>query len=1340
MKTLVKALLLLMIPILLQAVRFENHGDVKITSITPNVAQINGSTKMTIKGSGFTEESKVVVSPMLSDTSALISTIDTDGTAYGITISGNIAYVADGGAGVSIIDVSDLTNPTTLSTIDTAGWAYGITISGNIAYVADGYEGVSIIDVSDPTNPTTLSTIDTAERAFGITISGNIAYVADARAGVSIIDVSDPTNPTTLSTIDTGSWAYGITISGNIAYVADGRAGVSIINVSDPTNPTTLSTIDTAGYAYGITISGNIVYVADGSEGVSIIDVSDPTNPTTLSTIDTNRKAQGITISGNIAYVADYEAGVSIIDVSDPTNPTTLSTIDTAGWAEGITISGNIAYVADGYKGVSIIDVSDPTNPTTLSTIDTDGEARGITISGNIAYVADGYKRVSIIDVSDPTNPTTLSTIDTDGEARGITISGNIAYVTNGAVVSIIDVSDPTNPTTLSRIYTYSMAYGITISGNIAYLANGGAGVRIIDVSDPTNPTTLSTIDTAGKALDITISGNIAYVADEDEGVSIIDVSDPTNPTTLSTIDTAGWADGITISGNIAYVADYGAGVSIIDVSDPTNPTTLSTIDTAGTAEGITISGNIAYVADYFAGVSIIDVSDPTNPTTLSTIDTDGEARGITISGNIAYVVSNFGFGLVSIIENPMAFTQTTNFIDSNTLEVIFPNFSVKGKYNVQITNDNDNYAIVHGGITLISQEEAQTLPNNDLTVTTYDEIIEIDLKETNAVELNSLLKIRDNYIMNINNIGEKNRFSVATSNKNIAYYTDTNKIFFQSTGEVTITISAKGYSDSIRFKVIDSSNPTTFQDSSKDAIIIIGHLDDKGGELSIDNPYDPLRYSINRIGNNIYKTLSMFGIDKDHIQYFNPNGKQELVDHDNDKVKDNAVDHIDFTWNDVVSTLNSLDSSSTDPVILWMVDHGSTDQIKIGANQTVTTTQIKEAIDNFQTNTGRTVITILDACYSGSIANAIKKDNRVIISSSDSTSVTYMDTFGISFSHYLLKYLKRGDSIKDSFEKAKEAYNKKLAKNNVSINPLYSNQTSLAKKLYSTIPNPTDDDYTLSDFNIGNGEPLFLDYTGKDNNIILTSNSLELQVKTDHPYPSLAKLYALITPPDPVEDVGTAKIVNTQMLELYIDNDGYSKNMYNFNTKGDYTVTYVLEDDDGNSYISDTAIVTQTISSDENKTSNTITLSAGWNLVALDSDLDDLNDTTIIWQYDDKWKAYSPNKQLQTIVNNTSSIDTITESINSTNGTWILSDAVQYLDTHTITASSNKTYQSGWNLAGTNTTINTKEIECSNSTVNSIWKYKNNSWMLRTDKPNTFNLYSFDTIKANEGFWVHCK
>jgi hypothetical protein len=118
-----------------------------------------------------------------------IGSLDTPGSARGITAKGNYAYVADGWKGLQIIDISDPSSPKEVGNLDTPGWAYGITAKGNYAYVADAGGGLRIIDISDPSFPKEVGSLDTPGEVQDITVVDNYVYLADYGSGLWIFKV-----------------------------------------------------------------------------------------------------------------------------------------------------------------------------------------------------------------------------------------------------------------------------------------------------------------------------------------------------------------------------------------------------------------------------------------------------------------------------------------------------------------------------------------------------------------------------------------------------------------------------------------------------------------------------------------------------------------------------------------------------------------------------------------------------------------------------------------------------------------------------------------------------------------------------------------------------------------------------------------------------------------------------------------------------------------------------------------------------------------------------------------------------------------------------------------------
>lgn len=98
------------------------------------------------------------------------------GSYSDVAVNGNYAYLLQD-QDLVIVDITNPSNPVEAGRIINPSTAYGITISGNYAYVADGDDGLVIIDVSNPAVPTIKGTYDTDGWTKKIVVSGKYAYV-----------------------------------------------------------------------------------------------------------------------------------------------------------------------------------------------------------------------------------------------------------------------------------------------------------------------------------------------------------------------------------------------------------------------------------------------------------------------------------------------------------------------------------------------------------------------------------------------------------------------------------------------------------------------------------------------------------------------------------------------------------------------------------------------------------------------------------------------------------------------------------------------------------------------------------------------------------------------------------------------------------------------------------------------------------------------------------------------------------------------------------------------------------------------------------------------------------
>jgi len=300
----------------------------------------------------------------------------------------------------------DSSNVRTVGYYDTPGTACGVTVSGNYAYVADGYSGLRILDISNPANPNEIGFYDTPDCACYVTVSGNYAYVADSDSGLRIIDISDPASPTEAGykVFDNGGFAQSVAVSGCYAYVADGSEGLRIIDISNPESPTEAGYYYQA-YGYSVVVSGNYAFVADGSKNLWSIDISDPTNPNELGRYWSScGRILGVAVSGIFAFVVDlyddysswqttYICRLRVMNISNPASPVEIGHYDIGhydimSWDYSVVLSGRYAYVTDG--SLHIIDISDPYHPSQGGHYTTSSGAKGVTVTGDYVYVANG--------------------------------------------------------------------------------------------------------------------------------------------------------------------------------------------------------------------------------------------------------------------------------------------------------------------------------------------------------------------------------------------------------------------------------------------------------------------------------------------------------------------------------------------------------------------------------------------------------------------------------------------------------------------------------------------------------------------------------------------------------------------------------------------------------------------------------------------------------------------------------------------------------------------------------------------------------------------------------------
>ncbi len=177
-----------------------------------------------------------IVDIAVPEAPSMVGSVDTPGRSEGVAVSGNYAYVADANR-LQIVDVTAPASPAIVAAVDFP--AVGVTIVGNLAYIAGNVAGLGILDVSTPTSPVLLGSFDLPGFARWVAIDGNLAYVSARLSGLWVMDVTVPTSPNVVGVLESSDFT-GVAISGDHVYVGEGsfdEGGVWVLPKQCPTPP-----------------------------------------------------------------------------------------------------------------------------------------------------------------------------------------------------------------------------------------------------------------------------------------------------------------------------------------------------------------------------------------------------------------------------------------------------------------------------------------------------------------------------------------------------------------------------------------------------------------------------------------------------------------------------------------------------------------------------------------------------------------------------------------------------------------------------------------------------------------------------------------------------------------------------------------------------------------------------------------------------------------------------------------------------------------------------------------------------------------------------------------------
>ena len=143
-------------------------------------------------------------------------------------------------------------------------------------------------------------------------------------------------------------------------------------------------------------------------------------------------------------------------------------------------------------------------------------------------------------------------------------------------------------------------------------------------------------------------------------------------------------------------------------------------------------------------------------------------------------------------------------------------------------------------------------------------------------------------------------------------------------------------------------------------------------------------------------------------------------------RARDLNVDDINqaFQWAKEQSQLAKDQGLLEQPLVVIFIGHGLNDNLILDPlGNYLHGMQFKAFLDDYQAQTGNSVVIIIEACYSGTLIDALNAPNRLIITSTNDTLAYYSDLGRSSFLKYYLDQLNKGIDYWNAWEQIRKLF-----------------------------------------------------------------------------------------------------------------------------------------------------------------------------------------------------------------------------------------------------------------------------------------------------------------------------
>ena len=516
------------------------------------------------------------------------------------------AYVASGW-GLEVFDLIDPLQPKLMMEMKTDGNAQDIVLKDSIAYIADGAAGLQVIQIAPTLKP--LNTVAVGENIHQVLISEEFPsylFAVDAELGLFLFNTSDLVNGAEpVATFRTLGLAIHVTVANRRVYLGDSRRGTQILSLDRLPLLPVIGVLPYVGY--DMVIEDQIAYVAGGN--VYAVTLDDPLNPKIVSEVKTPGQVISLTPIKNrenrlrsilsVDYRSGiYKLGVERFDNRAPAVELSLeahqSTHTRPLSAFAVPLNADLVYVADdeGYLDLIRFDGL----PAWEYRYSRNGNLTGFDVDGDRIFAVS--QDAGLFSIS---NGRFISQSKPGFSGEDLIVKDGFGYIVTGQQTRqqdqlgmlIVDLSNPKKVQRVGQVPTDLPAYDIRLNGQTAYIC--ATELLVIDVRQPRSPVLVSRYPMAGAAFQSVVyqppdaKERFLFVAALNGGAHLYDCTEAQNLRHLTTIETTESVVGVSAVGNWLALLENRShlrgnpdrgSLRLFDITKPRTPRQVQTFET----------------------------------------------------------------------------------------------------------------------------------------------------------------------------------------------------------------------------------------------------------------------------------------------------------------------------------------------------------------------------------------------------------------------------------------------------------------------------------------------------------------------------------------------------------------------------------------------------------------------------------------------------------------------------------------------------------------------------------------------------------------------------------------